>query len=108
MPQTYKILGQDNPAASGLVDLYTVPSGYQAVCSTISICNLQDTAQYRLAVRPSGEAIADKHYIIYDSYVNTSDSVLLSLGLSLNSTDVVSVYSSSSGLSFNLFGVEMS
>jgi hypothetical protein len=108
MPQTYKVLGQNNPAASGSVDLYTVPSGYQAVASTISVCNLGQTCQYRIAVRPSGESISDKNYIIYNNYVNTEDSILLTLGISLGSTDVVSVYSTSNDVSFSLFGVEIS
>jgi len=108
MPQTYKVLGQNNPAASGLVDLYTVPSGHQAVVSTMSVCNLGQTAQYRVAVRPSGESISDKNYIIYNNYVNTEDSIFLTLGISLLSTDVVTIYSTSNDVSFSLFGVEIS
>lgn len=108
MPQTYKVLGQRVPSPSGLENLYTVPSGYQAVASTISVCNLGQTCQYRIAVRPSGENISDKNYLIYNNYVNTEDSILLTLGISLASTDVVSVYSSASGVAFSLFGVEIS
>jgi hypothetical protein len=108
MPINYKILGQVNPTASGLTTLYTVPSGTQAVCSTLSICNFSTTTTFRIAVRPTGEAIANKHYIAYDNYVNGNDSIMLTLGLSLGSTDVVSVYSASSGIAFSLFGSEIS
>lgn len=108
MAVNYKVLGQVNPAASGLTTLYSVPSGTQSVCSTLSICNIGTSNTFRVAVRPSGEALANKHYIIYENALNANDSVMLSLGLSLNSTDVVSVYTpSNSGLAFSLFGSEI-
>lgn len=108
MPINYKVLGQANPAASGLTTLYTVPSGSQAVCSTLSVCNLSSTTTFRVAVRPSGESIVNKHYIVYDNYVNNNDTIMLTLGISLGSSDVVSVYAASnSGLAFNLYGTEI-
>jgi hypothetical protein len=107
MAINYKVLGQNNPSASGLTTLYTVPASTQAICSTLSICNLSTTTTFRVAVRPTGAAIANQHYIIYDNYVNNNDSIMLTLGLSLGTTDVVSVYSASSGLSFSLFGSEI-
>jgi hypothetical protein len=107
MAVNYKVLGQLNPSASGLTTLYTVPSSTQAVCSTLSICNLSITTTFRVAVRPTGAAIANQHYIVYDNYVNNNDSIMLSLGLSLGASDVVSVYAASSGLSFSLFGSEI-
>jgi hypothetical protein len=77
------------------------------VCSTLSICNIGTTSTFRVAVRPTGAAIANQHYIVYDNYVNNNDSIMLSLGLSLGASDVVSVYAASSGLSFSLFGSEI-
>lgn len=108
MPLTYKILGQNNPSASGLTTLYTVPSSTQAVCSSISVCNLLNTATtYRIAVRPTGEAIANKHYLAYDVSLPANDSTILTMGISLGTTDVVSIYAASSGVSFSLFGTEI-
>ena len=109
MAITYKVLGQVNPPASGLTTLYTVPSNTQAVCSTLSICNLGSALNtYRLAVRPSGATIANQHYIVYDAQVAGNDSKFLTMGLSLNASDVISVYTpSNSGISFNLFGSEI-
>lgn len=108
MPLTYKILGQNNPSASGLTTLYTVPSSTQAVCSSISVCNLLNTATtYRIAVRPTGEAIANKHYLAYDASLPANDSTILTMGISLGTTDVVSIYAASSGVSFSLFGTEV-
>lgn len=109
MPLTYKVLGQNSPSASGLTTLYTVPSSTEAICSSISVCNLLNTATtYRIAIRPTGEAIANKHYIAYDSSLPANDSIILTMGLSLESTDVVSVYAASSGVAFSLFGSEKS
>jgi hypothetical protein len=108
MPLTYKILGQNNPSASGLTTLYTVPSSTQAVCSSISVCNLLNTATtYRIAVRPTGESIANKHYLAYDVSLPANDSTILTMGISLGTTDVVSIYAASSGVSFSLFGTEI-
>lgn len=108
MPLTYKVLGQNNPSASGLTTLYTVPSSTQAVCSSISVCNILNTATtYRIAIRPTGEAIANKHYLTYDSSLPANDSTILTMGISLGASDVVSVYAASSGVSFSLFGTEV-
>lgn len=110
MAINYKVLGQVNPAASGLTTLYTVPSGTQTICSTITICNISSVlTTYRIAIRPSGASIANQHYLAYDTGIAANDAVFLTLGLSLDSTDVVSVYTpSNSGLAFNLFGSEIS
>lgn len=108
MPQSHKVLGQSNPAATTLTTLYTVPSATQAVCSSITVCNTGSTATtYRVAVRPAGEAIATKHYTIYDASIPANDATLLTIGLSLAATDVVSVYAGSTNLAFSLFGVEV-
>lgn len=108
MPQTHKVLGQNNPAATGLTTLYTVPSNTQAIVSTLSVCNIGASATtYRIAVRPTGEAIANKHYLVYDSAIPANDSIALTLGLSLGTTDVVSVYAGNASLAFSLYGVEI-
>lgn len=109
MPTIYKVLGQSAPAATTLTTLYTVPSATDAVVSTIAICNQAGTsATYRIAVRPAGASIANQHYIVYGATVAASDSVLLTLGITLDATDVISVYASSSTLSFSAFGSEIS
>jgi hypothetical protein len=109
MATAYKVLGQSAPAATTLTSLYTVPSATEAVVSTIAICNQAGTsATYRIAVRPAGASIANQHYIVYGATVAASDSVLLTLGITLAATDVISVYASSSTLSFSAFGSEIS
>jgi len=108
MATAYKVLGQSAPSATTLSDLYTVPSATQTVVSTIAVCNRSGSAAtYRIAVRPAGEAVADKHYLVFGATVPESDSVLLTLGITLSATDVVSVFASSANLSFSLFGSEI-
>lgn len=102
-----KVLGQSNPSATTLTTLYTVPSGREAVVSTISVANLTATAAtFRIAVRPAGEAIANKHYIGYDITVGASDSTLITVGVTMAATDVLSVYASTANLAFQAFGDE--
>ena len=104
-----KVLGQSNPAATTLTTLYTVPAAKEAVVSTISVANLTSTAAtFRLAVRPAGAAIANQHYIGYDITIGASDSTLITVGLTLATTDVISVYASTANLAFSAFGDEAS
>ena len=108
MATTYKVLGQSNPSATTATTLYTVPSATSAVVSTISVCNQASTAAtYRIAVRPAGASLAAQHYIVYGATVPASDSTMITVGLTLATTDVVTVYASSANLSFNAYGSEI-
>jgi hypothetical protein len=108
MPSTYKVLGQVQPSAGTLTTLYTVPSATQTVASSIIIANLGAfPTTYKIAVRPAGEAINNKHYIAYDISIASLDSVSLTLGITLATTDVVSVESLSGLIAFNLYGSEI-
>ncbi len=109
MPITYKVLGQSNPTAHTASTVYTVPALTSTVLSTVTVCNQSaNTATFRLAVRPSGEAIAAKHYINYDTPVPGNDTVSLTLGITLAATDVLTANANTSTLSFNAFGSEIS
>ena len=104
-----KVLGQVNPSATTLTTLYTVPSAKEAVVSSISVANLTATAAtFRLAVRPAGASIENKHYIGYDITVGASDSTIITVGLTLAATDVITVYASTANLVFQAFGSEIS
>jgi len=109
MPTAYKVLGQVAPSATTATTLYTVPSATSTVVSTISICNQAGTSgTYRIAVRPAGATLEAKHYLVYGATVAASDSVLLTLGVTLATTDVLTVYASSANMSFSAFGSEIS
>ena len=102
-----KVLEQVNPSATTATTLYTVPSAKSAVISTLVIANLTATAAtYRVAVRPAGATLANLHYVAYDITVGASDSTALTLGITLATTDVVTVYASTANLTFTAFGDE--
>ena len=108
MATTYKVLGQSNPAATTLTTLYTVPSATQAVISSISVANLTATAAtFRIAVRPAGASISNQHYIGYDITVGASDTTIITVGITMGATDVLSVYGSTANLVFQAFGSEV-
>jgi glucose-6-phosphate dehydrogenase assembly protein OpcA len=109
MATTYKVLGQLNPAATTATDLYTVPSATQAVVSTIVIANLSTSAtNFRIAIRVNGASLANNQYIAHEVIAQPSDSTALTLGITLNAGDVITVYSGNANLTFTAFGSEIS
>lgn len=108
MATSYKVLGQVAPAATTATTAYTVPSATQTVVSTIAVCNRGGTsATYRIAIRPDGATLANEHYIAYDTAITANNSTMITIGVTINAADVVTVYSSNTSLSFSLFGSEI-
>ena len=108
MATSYKVLGQSNPSATTATTLYTVPASTSTVVSTIVVSNqATSSATYRISVRPAGAAQTNAMYLAYDVTVGANDSTALTLGITLATTDVITVYASSATLSFNAFGSEI-
>lgn len=109
MATTYKVLGQSAQDANVSIDLYTVPANTQTVVSTIIVANRHSSSgTYRIAIRPNGATIANQHYIAYDVTVAANDSTTLTLGLTLDAADVITVLSTDSDLlTFSAFGSEI-
>jgi hypothetical protein len=109
VPTTYKVLGQSKPSANTLTSAYTVPASTSTIISTIVVCNTTSTNdEIRIAVRPAGESIADKHYIVHTIGMPPFSNYTYTLGITLAATDVVSVFSLNGYANFNLFGSEIS
>lgn len=109
MPTTYKVLGQSAPSATTATTLYTVPSATETVVSTISVCNRgAGDATYRIAVRPNGDTLANQHYIAYEAPIVSENSTFITVGLTMDASDVITVYASSADLTFQAFGSEIS
>ena len=109
MPTTYKVLGQVAPSATTATTLYTVPSATQAVVSTIAVANRgASSATYRIAIRIAGSALSNEEYIAYDTAITANNSTMITIGVTLGATDVITVYASTADLSFNAFGSEIS
>ena len=108
MAKSYKVLGQSAPSATTATTLYTVPSSTQAVVSTITVCNRgSSNGTYRIAVRPAGASLANQHYIAYDAALGANASETWTIGVTVEATDVVTVYASSADFSFSAFGSEI-
>jgi glucose-6-phosphate dehydrogenase assembly protein OpcA len=108
MATTYKVLGQLNPSATTATTLYTVPASTSTVVSTINVCNQAATAgTFRLAIRPAGDTLSALHYISYDTSISANDSISLTIGITLATTDVITVYASTATMSFAAFGSEI-
>jgi hypothetical protein len=108
MATAYKVLGQVAPSATTATTLYTVPSATQTVVSTLIVANRAATAAtYRIAIRPDAATLANVHYIAYDVAVGGGDSTTLTLGITLDAADVVTIYASTADLTFSVFGSEI-
>jgi hypothetical protein len=106
---TYKVLGQVSLTADTANTVYTVPSLTSTVLSTVTVCNRSaNTATFRLAVRPAGETIANKHYVNYDTPVPGNDTIALTLGITMAATDVLTASANTYNVSINAFGSEIS
>ena len=109
MANAYKVLAQSAPSAATATDVYTVPGATETVISTVIIANRAATAgTFRLSVRPNGGTQTNAMYCAYDVPVAANDSTTLTLGLTLDATDVLTLYCSSADMSVNVFGTEIS
>jgi hypothetical protein len=109
MPTTYKILAQSAPISNTATPLYgPVGAGIQTVISTLVVCNRGNVAStYRISVRENGAADNAKQYLVFDATVPAASTVTYTLGITVRTGDSIYIFSSSSNLSFNLFGSEI-
>lgn len=108
MADTLKVLGQSAPSAASLTTLYTVPGATSTTVSTITVCNRSSTATtFRVAVRPAGAGISNEHYQAYDAEILGNEIYSFTIGATLATTDVISVYNTLATVSFTAFGVEV-
>ena len=107
MAEVYKILGSSAPAAPTPAPAYTVPGATSAIVSSITVCDrTAAAATFRISLLPGGSTGLDT-FIAYDHAIAANETVVLTLGVGLATTDEVEVYGSSTGLSFNVFGMEI-
>jgi len=99
------ILAQLSPAATTLTTLYTSPSNTKGMCEVIVTNRDTGSGSFRVALSPDGATVANEQYIAYDKAVAANDSIA-SVPFSLNSNDVVRVYSDSGLISFSLVALE--
>lgn len=108
MAQTHKVLGQVNPNATTATNLYVCPANTSAIVSSLTIANVSNVAvTYRLSVRPGGANQTNAMYLAYDSALPANDTTILTSGLTLAASDVVTCYASTGNVAFGAFGVEL-
>jgi len=112
MPNSYVIAGQAAPAANTDATLYTVGAGKSFAASSLAVVNRDktvgaDAAEFRIAIVPSGDTLAAKHYIEFDKFLDLRESIKLIMGMTLPAGCSVIVRSSTANLSFTLFGAEI-
>ena len=109
MPTTYKVLGQSAPAAATATSLYTVPAATQTIISTINVVNTHaSTADViRIAVRPDGATLANQHYVVYGLSLSAGATFTYTGGVTIDATDIVTVYSTNGTSSFTAFVSEI-
>ena len=107
MADTLSVLGQVDPSATTTTTLYTVPDKTMTTVSSIVAANRTGSAiTFRLSVHVEGASADDKQYLYYDKSVAANDSLKIVIGITLNQSDVVKVYTSAVDMSFNMFGCE--
>jgi hypothetical protein len=108
MANTYKILGQSNPATNVETVLYTVPAVTNAIVNCITICNSDSiSTKFRLSISVGGAATTSKDIIYNSVSVTSNDTAVINAGFTLNAGDVVRIIAYGPLLSFNLFGTEI-
>lgn len=110
MATTFKVLGQAAPADTNNADLYTVGAGRTAIISTLTITNVTGSAvNARVYVRVAAATASVSNAIVYDASIAANSTTAMTLGMTLNATDVISVRSATgAALTFMAFGQENS
>jgi len=90
MAQNYQIISQRYLSQNTDTVLYTCPTGSNTVINTIYVCNQSaQNANVDLIVRPSGEELANKHYILKDQLIDQVDTLILNLNVTMNADTVL-------------------
>lgn len=108
MATVTKILGQAAPTTTANTNLYTVPTGYTTVVSTIHVANVTGTdATFSIFVRQNGAAAADSNAFAKTVTLAKNSLVAFTEGLTLAAGDIITVASGTgNALTFHIFGQE--
>lgn len=104
----YRVLGQANPPAGVLTDIYVVGPGSVAVISSILIAEQGGTATtFRASIAINGAADARQQYFAYNAQIDPNDGVDFTAGMTLDSGDTIRGYGAVETLSWQVFGEEI-
>lgn len=105
MAIAWKILGQSNPSATTLTDLYTVPASTEVVGQVIVANRSAVATSFRISLAANGAADDNSQYIAYDVAI-AGNAVYSSPKITIDATDKVRVYATLATLTFTLMGGE--
>ena len=121
MPQTIKILGQQAATTSTGISVYNVPAATTATISSIVISNNTASAQtFRVWLQLEGVGVAagttliaapaatTGSYLYYDQPIDANSTFVSTIGITLGADAAIVVSGSSTSMSVNVFGVEVS
>jgi hypothetical protein len=107
MAVAYKILGQTTANAT-YATLYTTPGSTSAVISTIVICNTATAAKtFRIGVLSTAGTPATAEFLAYDTTVPANDTIIMTLGITMQASRYIRVYASDANVGFTAFGSEI-
>jgi len=110
MGQVYKRLGAavGNGTIATASTLYTVPASTATVISTISVCNTSASAATFSVAIGSTTTFAAAGYIVYQASIAANDTIALTFGATMDTTNqYLLVSSSATTVSFSAFGSEI-
>jgi hypothetical protein len=104
-----KVLGQLDSATPGVntdADLYTVPAATSTVVSTLSVANRGAAAHFTIKIRVAGAASATKQHLVSGIALTANETMFFTLGITLATTDVITVQADTTTVTFQAFGQE--
>lgn len=102
MPTTYKEVQVQGTAGVGTyATLYSTDASTTAILGTIGICNTSSSpATYRIGVMDSAGTPSGAEWRVYDSVVAASDTVFLTVGMTVGPSKFLRVSSSATTVTF--------
>lgn len=102
-----KILSQDIPVATVVDDLYA--TSLHAIITSLVICNIgNQNSKIRVTIRLSGTGTELQQQNIYnDLIIPAGETFIATVGITMSPTDIITCYSDTGSVAFNLFGFEI-
>jgi hypothetical protein len=109
MPTTYTNAGvQGTSGTTSYTTLYNTSASARAVLSTIAVCNTASTpATYRVGIMGSAGTPSATDWVVYDATVGSNDTVFITCGITLGTSQFVRVSSSATTVTFRAFVSEI-
>lgn len=119
MADTFKVLGQYAGTTTTGICVYNVPVATTTTVSTITVCNnttslqtfkmwIQATAGSNQAVTGIAlPAVTSGNYIFYDQQVEPTSTFACTFGITLGTDASIVASTSTTSMSINVFGVEV-